>query len=146
MDIENRRMTAGFYIKVIANRLHYKTEQLLAGYGITEQQGKVLGVVLEAVRSRREISRKYLQEMMQLSGPSVTSLLDALEQKGLIVRGVCTEDRRLLTVTVTQQGKRLIEGVKEVFRQQESQLLSGMSEEDAERFYSLLEAAYQRVR
>ncbi|RFZ78007.1 MarR family transcriptional regulator [Lacrimispora amygdalina] len=71
-----------FYIKNIAHVLRYKNDQKLAAYDITEPQARLLGHIDGAQRSGKEISRRYLSGAMQISGPSVTSLLNSLEKNG----------------------------------------------------------------
>lgn len=134
-----------FYIKNISQKLHYDTEQKLAGCDITSQQGKLLRIISDGLKKDHEVNRKYLQDAMYLRGPSVTSLLDGLEKKEYIWRGISKEDGRALDILVTAKGMELIDRVGSVFAEQEQQLLYGMKQEEIAAFRTLLEKSYQNM-
>lgn len=63
---------------------------------------------------------------MMLSSGAMTSRLDRLENKGLIAREHCKEDRRAVHVSLTSAGKSLIEAALPKHIQCQSALLSGV--------------------
>lgn len=78
--------SADFYIQSIALSLRYMNDQKLEEFGITNQQARLLGGISSSLYDGANISRKFLEDMMQLKGPSVTSLLNGLEKNGFIIR------------------------------------------------------------
>jgi len=56
-----------------------------------------------------EIGPSALSELLQISRPSVTSTLNALEQKSLIERIPDRADRRKTLITLTKNGKALLD-------------------------------------
>lgn len=77
---------------------------VLAGAGITEQQWRVLRVLRED--GPQEPTR--IAEKACLLLPSLTRILQKLEQKHLIVRNTDPNDRRRQVIRTTSQGAQLI--------------------------------------
>ena len=80
---------------------------LLREHGITEQQWRVLRALTTGDALR--ISR--LAELTLISGPSLTRILKALEQRGLVRRGAEAHDQRAARISIAPEGLRLIETV-----------------------------------
>ncbi|KPN78618.1 MAG: MarR family transcriptional regulator [Shewanella xiamenensis] len=72
------------------------------------------------------LSPSQLYQSMMLSSGAMTSRLDRLENKGLIAREHCKEDRRAVHVSLTSAGKALIEAALPKHIQCQSALLSGV--------------------
>lgn len=134
-----------FYIKGIARGSRYKTEKHLAEYGVTQPQSALLLVLHDSIKSGEKINRKYLQEMMQLSGPTVTGLLDGLEKKDIIKRNINELDKRALDIVITPSGLELIDKIQSVMAEQEQVIVQGMSPDERKIFYELLKKAYSNV-
>lgn len=78
---------------------------MLADVGITEQQWRVLRVLAED--GPMEPTR--IAETACLLLPSLTRILQKLEEKGLVLREASSEDKRKQLVSATAAGQRLIE-------------------------------------
>lgn len=134
--------TIDFYIKDISRMLRYGLDEHLKAHGITGPQGRLLGLIYGANAGGIQINRKYLQKKTGVSGPSITSLLDSLEQKGYIIRIASKEDARSLNITITEKGEKLLNETHGVFREAESKLTQGMSNEEKKQFKNLLKRAH----
>lgn len=145
MNRARGKPNADFYIKNIAHKLRYMNEEKLAEYEITNQQARLLGAIRRCTYEGMNISRKFLQNIMELSGPSVTSLLNGLEKNGFIVRYTDSEDGRAMQIQITDKGSRIMKNLDKVFRDSEKQLVKGMSEEEQTVFMTLLEKAYKNM-
>ncbi|MTI62559.1 MarR family transcriptional regulator [Methylophaga sp.] len=86
-----------------------------------------------------------LYQSMLLSSGAMTSRLDRLENKGLITRTHCTRDRRSVKVSLTTQGKALIEQVAPAHFQLLCTLLAGMTDSDKAQFANLLKGCLQLI-
>jgi homoprotocatechuate degradation regulator HpaR len=76
----------------------------LREYGITEPQWRVMRVI-------NETGATYatgLAEVALLHAPSVTRILQELEERNLIVREADTNDRRRALVTLTPEGREIV--------------------------------------
>ena len=134
-----------FYIKNIAHVLRYKNDQRLAAYDITEPQVRLLGHIDGAQRSGQEISRRYLSEAMQISGPSVTSLLNSLEKNGYIVRRSGNEDGRTILIELSQKATGLLNEMSGILTAITEELLAGFSEEEKMVYLMFLKRTYDNL-
>ncbi len=134
-----------FYIKNIAHILRHKNNQQLAAYDVTEPQVRLLGHIQGAQLSNQEISRKYLSEAMQISGPSVTSLLNTLEKNGFITRHTGTEDGRTILIELSQKALSLLNEVADILNATTESLLAGFSEEEKMVYLMFLKRTYDNL-
>lgn len=134
-----------FYIKNIAHVLRYKNDQRLAAYDITEPQVRLLGHIDGAQRSGQEMSRRYLSEAMQISGPSVTSLLNSLEKNGFIVRRSGNEDGRTILIELSQKAASLLNEMSDILTAITEELLAGFSEEEKMVYLMFLKRSYDNL-
>ena len=95
-----------------ANRLHSLAIHLLRQVaqvdremGLTPERASVLSVL--AFGGPRTIGQ--LARIERVSPPAITRIVDGLEKAGLAERSRDTDDRRVVTVTVTSAGRRLME-------------------------------------
>lgn len=134
-----------FYIKNIARVLRYKNDQRLLAYHITEPQVRLLGHIDGAQKSGQEISRKYLSEAMQISGPSVTSLLNSLEKNGFIKRRPGNEDGRTILIELSEKARTLLKEMSSILTEITEELLFGFSEEEKELYLLFLKRTYDNL-
>ena len=64
---------------------------------------------------------------LMLTSSGTTKRLDKLEEAGLIARGPDPNDRRAILITLTSEGKNLIDGVTAAHLANEASLLEGLS-------------------
>jgi len=67
--------------------------------------------VLEALLHKGPLPMGVIGEKILLTSGSTTYVIDKLEQRGLLQRRRCTDDRRVLHVDLTDDGRALIEAV-----------------------------------
>ena len=87
----------------VMNTIHARVTEDLIGLGITPEEVELLMRLSRAPQERLrmvEISRSLL-----LSRSGVTRLVDRLEQRGLVERAPCLEDRRVVFTTLTERGR-----------------------------------------
>lgn len=140
-----KQSTIEQYIRKIFHYLRFGAEKYTASYNITSSQGRLLEIIVNDLSQGIDVNRKHLEKVANLKGSSITSLLDGLENKGFICRKSSSIDGRALSITVTERGYAAIDCVKELFAQQEKQLLIGMTEEDRKLFFNLLDRACKNI-
>lgn len=98
-------------------RLYTASRLVTAGYtpffkelGITYPQYLVLMVLWE----NDKITVSDITDRLKLETNTVTPLLQRMEKQGLIQRNKCKEDTRQRIVSLTPEGKKLEERVKEI--------------------------------
>ena len=145
MLIKDGHPSPDFYIRNLATATRLINDQKLLAFGITNQQARLLGAIRRSLFDEVNISRKYLENLMGLRGPSVTSLLNGLEKNQFIVRYTAKEDGRAMQIRVTEKGDKIIDEINQVFAATEQQLLSDMTEAEQDTFMNLLHRALVNI-
>jgi MarR family transcriptional regulator, 2-MHQ and catechol-resistance regulon repressor len=86
--------------------------------------------VLELLYHKGDQPLQQIGGKILLASGSITYVVDKLEQKGLLVRKACPNDRRVTHAQITEEGKQLIE---EIFPKHElliSEIVGVLSEEE----------------
>lgn len=110
------------YIEVVLLQCH-------AEFGLGQGEFDVLAT-LRRSGEPFTLSPSQLYQSMMLSSGAMTSRLDRLENKGLIEREHSKEDRRAVHVSLTAEGKSLIDKALPQHIQCQSALFAGVSAED----------------
>jgi MarR family 2-MHQ and catechol resistance regulon transcriptional repressor len=95
------------YVKLLraSKAVVARIEKLLATEGLTPTQLGVLeGILHLGPLTQRDLGRKVLT-----SAGNMTDVIDKLEARGLVLRCRADEDRRLVRVDLTGEGRALIE-------------------------------------
>lgn len=93
-------------IRQIIRAVDLHSRRLMSEHGLT---GPQLATLREAAR-RKVVSAGDLAASAQIGQPTLTGILDRLERRGLIVRSREGADRRTVSVRVTPEGERALEG------------------------------------
>jgi len=89
-----------------ADLLSMAVGTLLKPHGLSGTQYNVLRILRGA--GNDGVSCKDIGARLITRDPDITRLMDRLEQRGLIVRGRATEDRRIVTHRLTRSGMELV--------------------------------------
>jgi len=114
-------------------------ERVLAPHGLGMSQYNVLRILRGAGTDglcRNEIRDRLISRM-----PDVSRLLDRMEAAGLISRVRSTEDRRLVTTTLTKKGQALVDELDDEIADAQKALLGHMSQEQLRTLVELLSEA-----
>ena len=124
----------GRLIKTSYITLRREVEELLRPLGLTHTQWSVLGIL----RSFPGISPSQLEPILMIERPSVTSLLNGLEGRGLIVRKDHPQDGRYKLIYLTDSGMKLAEETQHFTTDVEQRVKDGMTEDEFEALKMLL--------
>lgn len=108
---------------------------ILAEFDVTEQQWRVLRVLAD----ESELPITQVAEQCVLLGPSVTRIVKALEDRGLVRRRIDGGDRRRILVSITGSGRDLVDAVTPQSLAVYSELFAELDTMDTERLASQLE-------
>lgn len=81
----------------------------------------------------------YLSEALELSRPSITRLLNALERKGLIKRSIDLNDRRSITITLTKNGIAELNKATGRLEKLAEKLVETLGDDDTDRLIDLVD-------
>jgi len=114
---------------------HKRSTELLKELDLTLPQGVVLGT-LSGLGSRAKMSE--LIELIQISGGTLTGIVDRLITAGLVARERDEADRRVVYVSLTEAGTMKIQAVQQANRGQLNLWMTGFSNQELELFNTLL--------
>jgi DNA-binding MarR family transcriptional regulator len=117
----------------------YHKHIMKTGYGITGLQAaqyRVLGVLMKAgTLPVSEIGRR-----LYISKPYMTALIDTLIGGGFVQRQPDLIDRRVINITITEQGKKYLKQSVILYKKDLQELLSFLDDTDLEELCTSLES------
>ena len=112
-----------------------------AGIEINPAQGRILF----ALWQQDNIPIQTLRERTSLEKSTLTSMLDRLEEAGLVRRRPSSSDRRQLLIERTQKDRALEGAYKAVSRGMAEVFYRGFKDEEIERFESYLRRIFENL-
>jgi DNA-binding MarR family transcriptional regulator len=117
----------------------YHKHIMKTGYGITGLQSaqyRVLGVLMKAgTLPVSEIGRR-----LYISKPYMTALIDTLIEGGFVQRQPDLTDRRVINITITEQGKKYLKQSVSLYKKDLKELLSILGDAELEELCTSLES------
>lgn len=112
--------------------------------GLTGRQTDVLFFLLQ--RRDEKINQVMIEREFGLSNPTVTGILNRLEQHGFIVRVKAAEDKRCRYITITEKAECLDAQIREKRKMITRRILDGISPEEMEVFQRTLDLMLRNLR
>lgn len=112
-------------------------------FNLKQGEFEVLAALKRA--DAKALTPSELYQSMLLSSGAMTSRLDRLENKGLISRSHCTQDRRSIKVSLTSEGKALINEVAPAHFELLSKLMAGFSDHDKTQLAQFLKGCLLQI-
>ena len=107
----------------------------VADIGVTAAQFIVMARLAAAERKK---SASDLCKEMSYDAGAMTRMIDRLESKGLLRRARCPQDRRLVYLEMTEQGRAVYPRLRELSMSIQNRFLRGFSRTDARQLEGLL--------
>ena len=111
-------------------------EQQAAGSGLTPQEGHLLTYL----RSYAPAPVGDLVRVFGVKASSMTSILDRLEEAGLVERALNPDDRRSLVVTLTRRGTSAATSMQRFVEKTEQEIASRVTERELDGFFAVMQA------
>ena len=102
----------------------------LSTIGLTQSQADI--IVFLARESDKQIHQRDIERALNYSNPTITGLLNRLEQKGLITRTIDVNDSRMRLISLTNAALLIVEEIYRSIQETEKILLAGFSKEEIE--------------
>lgn len=120
-----------------------KNKQMLK-YNLTSIQADVLSYIL--INSKKgEINQLDIQAVFKLTNPTVSGIIDRLEEKEFIKRTKSEKDARYRKLVPLPKGEELMQILAKSARDAEEAFMADMNEEEREEFERLLLKAFKTV-
>tara|TARA_R110000868_G_scaffold132182_16_gene342815 strand:- start:1617 stop:2054 length:438 start_codon:yes stop_codon:yes gene_type:complete len=129
----NNRIKALLNILYTANWIEGFQNEFFKPYGISPQQFNILRILNGA---GEPVNVQIIKDRMIERSPNATRLMDKLCAKNYIERLPCDHDRRVVKITITREGKALLESIPNNFNKD---LLKNLNEDEAEQLSNLLD-------
>jgi DNA-binding MarR family transcriptional regulator len=101
-------------------------QRLLDAQGLTHAGWQVLLVLGHA----EGLTQREVADRCYVSAAALTGIVDTLERDGLVVRERGTDDRRVVRVRLTQEGRTRLDGAKATLAAEIAPLFGDLSERD----------------
>lgn len=124
-------------LRMINNKFREIGDKNLQKYNLTAAQLDVL--IYLKCNGEEEIHQRQIEKWFQLKNPTVTGLLNRLEEKHFIVRKTNPEDRRYRVIELTEKGEQLLGQLWEEACNLENRMYSNLSEEEQKVLMDLLD-------
>ena len=132
----------GFQLRRISTLLGAEVERRMEPLGLTDAQWKPLvRLLLEPPGTAAGLAR-----MCHLDAGGLTRLLDRLEAKGLCQRERSLEDRRVMNIALTPEGRAVAEQLPAILAGVQRELLAGFDEAEEARLRDFLARIYANTR
>lgn len=129
--------------QIIGLKLKKRADESIKELGLSSQQGKVIDYIYE--NQNNHIIQKDLADRFHLSGASVTSMLQGLEQKGFIERKIPVNNERQKNIYVLPKAVELIEDFNNSFQKVEDEIVQALNDEEKQILKKLLIRINERI-
>lgn len=124
------------YLNLAACKLKLYTASMLKKYGVELTPEQFL--LIDLLWNQGTMTQQKVADTMQKDKNSVTKLVDALEQKGLVIRQKGSSDRRENCLVLTKKALQMKFGAKETGISILEDMIDGISEEELRSFLDTL--------
>jgi len=123
-------LSLGYWTSFAARAMESEFNKRLAPYGIT----RVTWAVLGAIHYDEKSTPSELAAFLSIDRAAITRLLDKLEKQNLITRHRTGEDRRSLSLQLTQKGEALCVKIARESKAVNAQFTAGLTPEDIDKY------------
>jgi DNA-binding MarR family transcriptional regulator len=113
----------------VAAQLEPELEEALAEHRLTRPSFQVLSALLDA--DGNALTQRELMAKVARTSGTVSVRLARLERAGLVTREPDPDDRRTVTVTLTDRGREWVEAAKPAYEEAAARLVAGVQDADA---------------
>jgi DNA-binding MarR family transcriptional regulator len=92
---------------------------------------------LDAIRANPGLDQASVAARIAYDKATIGGVIDRLEQKGYVERSVSKSDRRAREVRLTNDGEKTYDAILPIVRDLQTEILSGLTPEEQERFMML---------
>lgn len=132
----------GYLVKQLSQTISKELDRRMADIGLTDAQWKPLLLLGQGgCTTAVDLSRIACHD-----AGSITRLLDRLEAKALIQRVRSAEDRRVVNLELTEEGKKIAAQIPKIIVGLSNEVLTGFSRDEFEQFKDLLARALANTR
>ena len=136
-------MDESLHYLIMANQMLVQKALMekLKDTGLTIGQPKIL----DYLKTHDGSSQKEIAQACFLEAGSLTTILNKMEEKGLIERRILNGNRRTFHIFMTEEGKEKQQLIEKAFQQIEKKAWSGIAGEEQETFMTVYKKIYSNL-
>ena len=129
----------------VAREMLSKIHNRLERFGLSD--GKLVILILLRYAPNNSLTPSELAERCEVTRGTITGLLDGLERAGLVERKSYPEDRRMLTIQLTQQGLDFIDEIMPQHFRRFGEMIkrADLSSDEIQQFTAILKKIQQSI-
>ena len=124
-------------LKMIHKTFEERRNKHLLKYNLSSSQQEILFYL--GFHEGEPIHQREIEKWFHLKNPTVTGILNRLEEKGFIVRKTKEDDKRFRIIELTEKSRCLMQEMREEMHQMDDKIYGCMTEEERRQFSELLE-------
>ena len=132
----------GFLIKKINTIYETKINHELMNLQLTRTQLDLLIYIDIQLEKGLEVNQKDIEMEFQLKNPTVTGILNRLEEKSFIKRTISNKNARYKKIIITQQAKEMLKPGREKSKIIEKKVNEALTKEEKKQLNLLLNKLY----
>ena len=129
----------------VSKNIRYYFDQAVSESGLTSIQSRILGHLRHAQDEGRAVFQREIEDVFRIKRSSVTSVLQTLEKKGLIVRESIPEDARVKKLVLTEEARKLQVCTYLALGEMEQEVRNLFTEEEFQRFLDYMNRIDQKA-
>lgn len=137
------RLPVGFLFKQINTVYEKDINNQLKGIGITSSQCEVLDYLFQC--DKEEVNQKDIERALNLKNPTVTGLLQRLDEKGYVLIVPNGKDKRKKNVYLTEKAYDIQKRMESDRRRIDKNLTLGMSRREVQALQKMLNRVLYNV-
>jgi len=142
-----KRRAVGFEIKTVSNMIKRriaKSPAVMATDKMTGTHGWYLGYIYDRM-DYQDVFQRDIEEAFQIRRSTATGILQLMEKNGLIIRESVDYDARLKKISLTPKAIAMHEALIKEIDVIEAQITEGLTAEEIQTLYSILEKIKRNV-
>ncbi|MBQ2619730.1 MAG: MarR family transcriptional regulator [Thermoguttaceae bacterium] len=133
---DKNEIDVGKFVKIFNNMLDSKANRDFRKWDLTCSQHAIIVYLFD--HQSVETTQRDLEETFSLKNPTVTGLLNLLENKGMIQRVTNPKDRRSNIIKLTEKSLSLEKQLTASRRMAEDAILKGFTQEEKQQLESFM--------
>ena len=133
---DKNEIDIGKFVKIINNMLDSKANRDFRKWDLTCSQHAIIAYLFD--HQSVETTQRDLEETFSLKNPTVTGLLNLLENKGMIQRVTNPKDRRSNIIKLTEKSLSLEKQLTASRKMAEEAILKGFTQEEKQQLESYM--------
>ena len=130
-------------LKMIQKTFEERRNKHLSKYNLTSSQQEILFYL--GFHEGEPIHQREIEKWFRLKNPTVTGILNRLEEMGFIVRKTKENDKRFRMIELTEKSRCLMQEMCEEMWQMDDKIYSCMTAEERSQLSGLLERILNKI-